>query len=52
MLICIVVFTVPVAASAAGFVITEPGTLVGVGIAFVTVGLQTRQLFHSAKKKS
>lgn len=52
MLTCIAVFTVPAAASAAGFVITEPGTLIGVGIAFVTVGLRTRQLLHNGKKKS
>ena len=52
MLTCIVVFTVPVTASAAGFVITDPGTLIGVGIAFVTVGLRTRHLLHNAKKNS
>jgi hypothetical protein len=51
-LTCIVVLMVPVAASAAGLVVTEPGTLVGLGIALVTVGLRTRQLLRNEKKKA
>ena len=50
-LTCIVVLTVPVVANAAGLVITEPRTLMGLGIAFVSVGLGTRQLLRNHKRK-
>jgi len=51
-LICILVLTAPVGATAHGFVVTDPGTLVLLGTALVSVGLGTRKLFRSQKGKS
>ncbi len=50
-LICVVVLTTPVRATAAAFVVTDPGTLVVLGTALVSVGLGTRKLFRSQKRK-
>jgi hypothetical protein len=49
-LICIVVLTAPLGATARGFVVTDPGTLVLLGTALVSVGLGTRKLFRSQKR--
>ena len=51
-LTCIIVLTILIAASATGFVVTEPGMLIGLGIAFVTVGAGTRQMFRSQRRKA
>jgi hypothetical protein len=50
-LICVVVLTTPVRATAAAFVVTDPGTLAVLGTALVSVGLGTRKLFRSQKRK-
>jgi hypothetical protein len=43
--------TAPLGATPAGFVVTDPGTLVLLGTALVSVGLGTRKLFRSQKRK-
>jgi len=45
-----VVLTAPLGATARGFVVTDPGTLVLLGAALVSVGLGTRKLFRSQKR--
>jgi ABC-type transport system involved in multi-copper enzyme maturation permease subunit len=50
-LVCIVALTAPVGAAASGFVVTDPGTLVTLGIALVSIGLGTRKLLRSQKRK-
>jgi len=50
--IVVVVFAVPVAASATGFVVTDPGMLIGLGIAFLSIGLGTRKLLRHQKRGS
>jgi hypothetical protein len=51
-LTCItLLFAAPIAASAAGLVVTEPGMLIGLGIAFVGVGLGTRKLRQTQRRK-
>jgi hypothetical protein len=42
----------PAVASAAGLVVTDPGTLVTLGIALLSTGLGTRKLFRRRKDKS
>ena len=49
-LTCIALFAAPVAANAAGLVVTEPGMLIALGIAFVGVGLGTRKLRTQRRK--
>jgi len=46
------VLTTPVGATAGEFVVTDPGTLVLLGATLVSVGLGTRKLFRSQKRKS
>jgi len=49
-LTCIALFAAPVAANAAGLVVTEPGMLIALGIAFIGVGLGTRKLWTQRRK--
>jgi hypothetical protein len=49
-LTCIALFAAPVAANAAGLVVTEPGMLIALGIALVGVGLGTRKLWTQRRK--
>ena len=51
-LIWVVTLTAPVAAGAARFTVTDPGTLIGLGIGLVSVGVGTRKLLTSPKRKS
>jgi Na+/H+ antiporter NhaC len=48
-LICVVTLTAPVAAGAAGFIVTDPGTLIGLGIGLVSVGVGTRKLLRKKR---
>ena len=49
-LFCIVALAAPVAATSAGFVVTDPGTLGLLGAALVSVGVWTRRLFFTRRK--
>jgi hypothetical protein len=49
-LTCIERFAAPVAANAAGLVLTEPGMLIALGVALVGVGLGTRKLWTERPK--
>jgi hypothetical protein len=49
-LTCIALFAAPVAANAAGLVLTEPGMLIALGVALVGVGLGTRKLWTERRK--
>ena len=51
-LTCIGALAAPAVAAAAGLVVTDPGTLVTLGIALLGTGLGTRRLFRSRKDKS
>jgi len=50
LILCVVALAAPVAAASAGFVVTDPGTLVLLGTALVGVGVCTRRLLLSRKK--
>jgi predicted transporter len=45
----VITLSAPVAAAAAGFVVTAPGTLVLLGAVLVGVGSYTRRLFSRKK---
>ena len=47
----VVALAAPVAAMSAGFVVTDPGTLLLLGAALVGVGVWTRRLFFPHKRE-
>jgi len=48
--LCVVALAAPVAAASAGLVVTDPGTLVLLGMALVVVGACTRRFFYTRRK--